>query len=78
MRDKNHIASSSCPFLKKVENNISQFAVQGARGFIQDEDRPLNLKARNKASRCCWLPLKLPSFMEYKFERLCAETTHPT
>ena len=44
MRDKNHIASSSGPFPKKFENNISQFAVQGARRFIQDEDWPLNLK----------------------------------
>ena len=44
MRDKNDIASSSCPLSKEFENDISQFAVQGARGFIQDEDRPLNLK----------------------------------
>ena len=74
MRDKDDIASSSCPLSKEVENDISQFAVQGARGFIQDEDWPLDLERPQQGKPLLLAAAQVvPPFVKYKFERLFAE-----
>ena len=74
MRNENDIATGLSPLPEKVKNDGAQFAVQGARGFVEDEDWSLDLKRSQQGKALLLASAQIaPPFVEFKFQRACPE-----